>query len=235
MNEPSTHSELPPSSADKWFNCHAWRRLNHGIEDTTSAAAEEGTVAHAWLSDHLLGLRDLTDCDDPEMYDHLMMVADWIVTTAGEEGTTHAEDRVDFGSSFGFEGLTGTSDLVIDFPDKLIVADLKYGRGVVEVSDNKQLLCYLVGAVAKFGRRPIYKIAILQPRAWHRDGPTRSTTLTDEELQSFEAGLVLAIQGSYSNKAVATAGPWCQHYCKALSRCPAAAAKALDLFRSTPA
>lgn len=232
MNDQSSHSELPPSSADKWFNCHAWRRLTHDIEDTSSAAAEEGTRAHEWLADHLLKTRDLVNCDDPEMSDHLFMCVEWVQS---QEGTPQIEIKVDFGAAFGFADLTGTADLIFDHKDYLTVADLKYGRQVVEVHDNKQLMCYLVGAVHKFGRRDKYQLAILQPRAWHKDGLLRTTWVSDQELRQFETALGEAIKASYNPKTKATAGPWCQHYCKALGRCKTAAAKSLDLFRSTPA
>ena len=248
--EHPAHSELPPSSADKWFYCHAWRRLTHGVEDTSSAAAEEGTIAHAWMADHLMAQRDLVDCDDPEMADHLFMCVEWV---NAQDGDLYVETRVDYGSAFGFTGLTGTSDLIFVAEDHLTIADLKYGRMVVEVGEtllfgaedsddaaetrratNLQMLCYLVGAVEKFGPRPRYRLAILQPRAWHRDGPIRDAWLSHEELVTFKEKLAVAIKASYSPKAQACAGPWCRHYCKALSRCKEAAKLSLDLFRKNP-
>jgi len=63
---PESHSELPPSSSDKWINCHAWRRQVAGVEDVSSAAADEGTLAHDWLAEHLLGRRDLVTLDNEE-------------------------------------------------------------------------------------------------------------------------------------------------------------------------
>ena len=102
---PEEHSELPPSSADKWFHCHAWRRQVAGIEDTSSAAADEGTLAHEWLAEHLLGRRDLAKLDNEEMYDHLISVAEWVNDQPGE---LHVEVKLDFGAAFGFVDLTGT-------------------------------------------------------------------------------------------------------------------------------
>ncbi len=231
MTDQPAHSELPPSSADKWFHCHAWRRFTHGIEDTSSSAAIEGTKAHEWLADHLLGNRDLVDCDDPEMADLLFMCVDWI---EAQEGKRYVETRVDFGGAFGFIDLTGTADLIFVGPDEIHVADLKYGRQVVEVENNLQLMTYLVGAVHEFGSRPSYRISILQPRAWHANGSTRSWQISHKDFLEFSRALQEAIQGSYGFKAEPTAGPWCQHYCKALARCPAAAKMSLDAFRNHP-
>jgi hypothetical protein len=231
MTGPTSHSELPPSSADKWFNCYGWRRKVDGLPNPSSAAAEEGTLAHEWFADHLLGTRDLSDCPDDEMADHLLMCVDWVET---QSGIRHIEQRVDFGKPFGFEDLTGTSDLVLVHDDYLIVADLKYGKGVVEVEDNKQLLCYLVGAVNKHGRRPEYRLTILQPRAWHRHGLIRETRISNHYLLEFEHKLHNALKGSYNPRSELMAGPWCQHYCQAFGQCEAAAKKSLDVFRNTP-
>jgi hypothetical protein len=165
------------------------------------------------------------------MFDALMPCVEW---TKEQAGDLHVEQKVDFGDPFDFVGLTGTSDLIIVARDSITIADLKYGRGVVEVRDNTQLLIYLVGAVHKFGRRPSYTMAILQPRAWHCDGPIRTWTITDDELKAFEARLQTAIEGSYNPKSPLVPGDHCQHYCKALGRCKAAKKYSLDLFRRTP-
>ena len=223
-----SHSELPPSSADKWFHCHGWRRLNADIPNRSSAAADEGSLAHEWLANYLEGKADLADCEDPEMTDHLFMVAEWVQSVAGDR---YVEHRVDYGAPFGFVDLTGTSDLVFVTPGKITIADLKYGKHAVEAKDNLQMLCYLVGAVHAFGRRPTYSMCIAQPRSWHRDGPIRAVEITDDELRKFEAKLEVAIRGSYKNDAPATPGDWCRNYCDALGRCKAVAQQSINRFR----
>lgn len=227
-DEAPAHSELPPSSSDKWLVCHAWRRLTHGIEDSSSTAAEEGTLAHEWMAEHLLGNRDLADLDNKEMYDYLMSCIQWVEEQAGE---LHVETRLDYGAHFGYVDLTGTSDLVIVEEDRLTIGDLKYGLGVVEVPDNTQMLTYLVGAVHRFGRRDRYRLVILQPRPWHSLGPIREWELDDEALREFEATLEAAIAGNYNPKSEATPGPHCQHYCKALGRCKTIKRYSLARFR----
>jgi hypothetical protein len=227
--EEPAHSELPPSSADKWFHCHAWRRLTYGLEDTSSEAAKEGTLAHEWMAGALDGSRDLVELDNATMADHLFMCVEWINEQTFEE--KFIEHRVDFGAPFDFVDLTGTADVILAHPKHLTVADLKYGRGLVEVEDNFQLKTYLVGAVHRFGRRDRYRLVILQPRAYHDNGPIRETWVSDEELQEFEVQLEAAIAANYDPKSKPTAGAHCRHFCKALGRCPAAATKSLDLFR----
>jgi Protein of unknown function (DUF2800) len=228
---PDSHSELPPSSADKWFHCHAWRRQVVGIEDSGSAAADEGTLAHEWLAEHLLGRRDLAKLDNEEMFDYLMSCVEWIEQQPGEH---HIEQKVDFGEAFGFVDLTGTSDLILVHDDHITIGDLKYGRGVVEVEDNLQLLTYLVGAVHRFGQRPSYRLVILQPRAWHQDGPIREATISNEKFLEFREKLEKAIEGNYSHKSKHSVGPWCRKWCKGLATCPAAKKHSLSLLAQYP-
>lgn len=228
---PEEHSELPPSSADKWFHCHAWRRQVAGIEDTSSAAADEGTLAHEWLAEHLLSKRDIADLDNEEMADYLMSCIDWINEQPGER---HVEQKVDFGAAFGFVDLTGTSDLIFVHEDHLTVGDLKYGRVVVEVENNLQLLTYLVGAVHRFGQRPRYRLVILQPRAKHDNGPIREFTLTNDEFMEFRAKLEKAIEGNYNRLSKHTVGDHCRKWCKGLATCPAAKKHSLSLLAAFP-
>lgn len=232
LTDDQAHSELPPSSADKWFHCPAWRRLNVNLEDTTSEAAEEGTLAHDWFAQHLQGTKDLVDCDVESMYDHLMPCVEWVLAQPHDE--VLVETKVDFGDPFGYVDLTGTSDVILVHPKHLTVADLKYGRGLVEVEDNPQLMTYLVGAVHKHGRRPRYRLVILQPRAWHQAGGIREHWLDDIELQVFERELHRAIEANYNPRSKPKAGDYCRHFCKALGRCTAAAERSLLLFRETP-
>ena len=41
------HSILSPSGASRWMACTPSARLEEGFPDSTSDAAEEGTLAHA--------------------------------------------------------------------------------------------------------------------------------------------------------------------------------------------
>jgi hypothetical protein len=228
---PESHSELPPSSSDKWFHCHAWRRQVAGIEDETNAAAEEGTLAHEWLAEHLLTKRDIADLDNEEMADFLMSCVDWIMDQPGER---YVEQKVDFGAAFGFVDLTGTSDLILVTDDCITIGDLKYGRGLVEVEENLQLLTYLVGAVHRFGQRPTYRLVILQPRVKHDDGPIREFTIDNDKFLEFRAQLEKAIEGNYNPRSKHTVGPWCRKWCKGLGTCPAARRHSLELLAQFP-
>jgi hypothetical protein len=208
--------------------------MNRSIERKSSAAAEEGTQAHELLEDHLAGRKNLADQPNSEMVDHLWGCADWIQSQVEKrDGVLHCEVRVDFGEKFGFVDLTGTSDIVIVSEDSILIADLKYGFGQVEVQNNTQLLTYLVGAVHLFGPRPNYEIAVLQPRGHHPDGPIRTCYVTPEELTEFEDSLNRAITLNYNNGQLVV-GDHCRHYCPALGVCPAVAKASIERFKMTP-
>jgi hypothetical protein len=234
------HSDLPPSSADKWMMCFGWlatvrqHRARFG-RAPSSAAADEGTRAHEKMELHLqprsvLGTEGvpLTDADDE--YDDLLPCLEWVEQQPGE---LHLETRVDVGAQFGYVGLTGTMDIVLVEPDRITVADLKYGRGLVEVKGNHQLMNYLVGVVDRFGSRQEYRLVILQPRAWHPDGSIREHTVSHAELEVYKFDLENAIEANYRG-GQCNPGDHCRKYCEALSSCKAVAQVGRRRLAETP-
>ena len=233
--EEESHSELPPSSSDKWMECPAWFRLTRGLPNPSSAAADEGTHAHMLLSRHLKGESELRVNPDNDTYQNLMPIVEWVYEQADRpKAIVHSEVKVDYGDKHGYVGLTGTADVVIVDPEWLMVADLKYGRGLVEVGNNTQLMIYLVGAVEKFGPRPVYRLAILQPRGDHFEGPIRMVDVTPDELAAFDLKLQEAVRKSYQRDYPAVLGPHCRKFCLALAVCPAVAELSIQLFRDNP-
>jgi uncharacterized protein DUF2800 len=143
----------------------------------------------------------------------------------------------------------GTADAVIYFPaEKLLeVIDLKGGRGVkVEVTENKQLRTYAVGAVLANPGLDVERVrsTIVQPRMSHADGVIRSEEIHISDLMEWTAELkgamnrsadagkaYAAITGDISREEWAakylTAGDHCK-FCPAAGFCPALEKKALD-------
>lgn len=232
MSEPA-HSELPPSSSDKWTVCHGWLQANkpYRSKKGPSAAADEGTLAHSVLESLIKSRMASAPGSNPEILERMTALADAILA---QDGEIHPEIRVDFGEQFGFVDLFGTSDVVRITDDMLEIADLKYGRGVVEVEGNTQLMLYLSGAVRKFGARPMYRLTIYQPRAFHKDGYIRSVEVTPGQLEDFNLLLEKAIAGNYAPKPEFTPGDHCRNYCSAMGSCKAAAKHSIRLFLETP-
>lgn len=231
MADTASHSELPPSSADKWMVCGGWLRANRGLPDKTSDAADEGTIAHGFLRRHLQTGKPFSLSLSNELFEALSSTSEWI---RQQPGVVYPEAVVDYGQVFGYVGLTGTLDVAIVDDACLTIGDFKYGIGdVVEVVGNKQLLCYLVGAIQRFGHRPLYKLAIMQPRAYHPLGPIRVWTVTDQELKLFLKELEKSIKANYS-KGAYVVGPHCRHFCRALGSCKAVKEQALKWYKENP-
>lgn len=224
------HSELGPSASDKWMSCPAWRRFTVALpKQASSAAADEGTMAHAVLESVLSEKIKVVEHPDLDVTRHIQSVADWVYR---QKGVVHPEVEVDYGEEFGYVGLFGTSDIVIVHRSHLTVGDLKYGFGLVEVENNTQLMIYLVGSVAKFGKRKKYRLVILQPRGDHFKGPIREVWVTHAELEEFKLRLSQAIADSYSNKPPVV-GPHCRKYCAALAVCPGVKEQSIRMFKES--
>ncbi len=73
---------------------------------------------------------------------------------------------------------TGTADVIIIFPDRIIVIDLKYGRGVkVYAENNEQCRLYALGTLHDYGFLcdPTHIVMVIhQPRLEHLDEDTMS-------------------------------------------------------------
>ncbi len=166
---------------------------------------------------NLVGSKPLvvTPLGDEDEDEDLTPVLEWI---ADQPGQLYSETRIDFGQPYGFENLTGTGDLTWVEPHRLTIGDLKFGRGIVEVESNRQLMVYLAGAINRFGPRDEYRLVILQPRAWHEDGAIREYVVSHAEFLVFEFDLVEAIEANYGN-GKCHAGDHCRKFCPALGTC----------------
>lgn len=171
----SEHSPLGPSSASRWLACPASVRESMGIEDKASAAADEGTRAHAVAEQKLRNvLRGKTNAGrlgefsalaDPEMDEHTTAYVNYVADLANRDATVWVEERVDT----GIPGVWGTADaIVFDAVDEVLhVIDFKYGAGVfVDVEDNTQMKLYALGALSIEDLPYVSEVAlhVFQPR-----------------------------------------------------------------------
>lgn len=136
--------------------------------------------------------------------------------------------------------LFGTADCIAYHPGtgKLLIVDLKFGKGVaVEVKDNAQFLYYAAGSLSSSlidhiaalhgvgaGRVPLSSVEtiVVQPRAYHPDGPIRRATYTvDEVIDWTRTVLYPGVQrATTDNGQTLNAGEHCR-FCPALAQCPA--------------
>jgi len=132
--------------------------------------------------------------------------------------------------------LFGTADCVAYRPDTqhLMVVDLKFGRGVpVNVQGNTQLLYYGAGVAHPDSLAPFcaqaglvfsgvkdVDLVIVQPRAFHRDGPVRRASYTYAEVRDWSRTVLYSgvERAMADNGKTLRAGDHCR-WCPALPHC----------------
>ena len=171
-----SHALLSPSSAHRWLRCPASVNLEQHCENTSSAFADEGTVAHELAADMLsLGIGRGTYTVNgvehpvtPEMIDYVSEYTDYVRSLGG---TRFVEQSLDISEITTEVGAKGTADVVVLLDDELVVVDLKYGMGVrVDAEKNEQLSIYGYAAVCKYSLLSDFKkvrLVIVQPRLGH--------------------------------------------------------------------
>ena len=175
------------------------------------------------------GVKDLIDKEryfgiDEDMCEAVESVQDVVAKYyRPEEGDIiMLETRLDM--TFVHPKLFGTGDIIIykKRTRTLIVIDFKYGKGVaVDVLDNPQALTYAVGAVKLVDGVDHLILVIVQPRAYHVDGPVRDAEYSLMDLEMFEGHLRIKAAETDDPNAPRIAGEqckWCPaaHGCKTL-------------------
>lgn len=238
---PSDHALLSASGAHRWLNCTPSARLESDEPESTSAAAEQGTVAHA-LAEHKLrrvlkqrSKRPVSTWVDDEMEtltdDYVAFVQERISIAEDTcaDPQVLIEQRLDF--SHVVPGGFGTGDCVIIAEPKLQIIDLKYGQGVlVGAERNPQLMLYVLGALHTFG--DLYDIetvsvTIYQPRRANVDTWEISVAELEQWAESVvkpKAELAAAGGGEFCP------GSWYQ-FCKIAPTCRARAEANLTLAK----
>lgn len=229
------HALLSPSSAYRWMSCPGSVNLSRMFPDTTSAYAEEGTLAHAWAA-HFL------DPKQPEpkeslSSENLTFVQDYVAfverETAG--GIRRIEYPVSISEVTGEASAKGTIDCAALVNGTLKIIDLKFGKGVkVDAEHNLQLMIYAAGALPLFDildEIQSIELTIFQPRI----NNICSWKLTPKELEEFvnraRARAADAIGFINANPlplaALVPSSDACR-FCKAKAACPALQRKAAE-------
>ena len=236
---PGTHAALSPSSAKRWCMCSPSARLNQKFSDLFgdkgSEYAEEGTKAHA-LSELKLR-KENGEINDFSFTKQLELLGDipadmdrytndYVDTVLTElysarkidpNAQLFIEQRLDM--SEWIPECFGTSDAVIVSELGLVVADLKYGKGVPVVAEgNYQARIYAIGAYAAF--QDLYdfkhvKTMIIQPRL---DSVTEEILTIEELLQWAEEVIKPAAQLAWKGEGEFKSGDWCK-FCNVKAIC----------------
>lgn len=226
------HSVFSPSAAHRWLACPGSLLPHLEMPDTSGVDAKIGTVAHfvasEWLTKgkphHLLGTfinqEGLGVLVDEEMMDYVEQYVAWCGSL---EGDHRVEQRVDFSHLTPLDNQTGTADHFAMAPGKLIMSDLKYGRGVkVFAEDNPQLMIYALAIIEEwdwaYGFEEI-TLRICQPRL----GAFDSWTVSRIDLEVFGLRVSETTRWALEADAPRVAGPKQCTFCKLKPTCPAAA------------
>ena len=158
---------LSASGASRWLICTPSARLEEQFEETESAFADEGTLAHTlcelmlryrlkWISSKVFHM-GLLEVQAEELYDQTMMdwantYADYVMDkyrSASKGARIYLEQKLIL-EEYVPEGY-GTVDVAIVGDDLMEVIDFKYGKGVyVEAKENRQMMLYAIGAYREF-------------------------------------------------------------------------------------
>lgn len=240
------HSNLGPSSAERWFSCPGSVSATIGLPSSKSYAAAEGTVAHELCEEFVTGKMSgkalaakegrvtqqegfevlVTD----EMIEAVIAYKDLIDSDTKREKASLGQAEVRVIASSISKKLYGTSDyILIASGRKLVVYDFKYGKKAVNPEKNKQMAIYaiatidtLLGGAENFDGE--IELVIVQPRAGKK--MVRRWAVPALWLGEFTEELRAAVLATEDPLAPRKIGSWC-FWCSYEPQCPEAHQKRL--------
>ncbi|QPB11468.1 exonuclease [Providencia phage Kokobel1] len=254
--EDDGHSIFAPSYSATWMLCPGALVPSVLEDDDAGYEAAEGTVAHEiaeeWLrsgkrpDQYLNTIRQYREngkeFDIPitfEMFDYLREYVEMCQENGGDHfvetkvwftdlmpiGNPDADDE----KPIKFIKQGGTCDHAACVPGRLIITDLKYGQNIfVSTKDNTQLKLYAYGFFAQFDSKYHFEeieIRICQPRKRNYG----RFKMTREELIAFGERVKKAAREAWQIDAPRRPSEKACEWCKISYKCPANAARILDL------
>lgn len=241
------HAKLSASGAELWINCPGSVHMAELYLETTSPAAEEGTLAHALAETMIKVARDnsgpmtqtelVVERDNVNAFysvhkdlggsfDDMKRILEPYVDFVLEEFEAirkkdpAAELMTEQRVDFSdiVPGGFGTSDVVIIGDDTCEVIDLKYGKGVpISAIANPQIRLYTYGTMSAFDLSYDFSRVKMVIYQPRLDSVT-SEELTADDLRSWgKAVIAPAAKRALSKNPKYNPGPWCKSHF-----CPAA-------------
>lgn len=235
------HSILAPSAAHIWGKpggCTGYVLMSQVFPDVEGPEAIEGERVHefakAFVDAYAYGGITVDGQGiSSEGQEAARLYVDDIVAVMGKHplssnDVTFGTEVQVFVSSIN-DLCFGTLDCFLydQYTRKLFIWDFKFGHGVVEVFKNWQMICYAAGLFDELpidgheDQRTTVHFRIVQPRAFHRDGPIREWSVPAwklrEEIHELRQNAAIAL----GNESVTRSGNHCR-YCSARHSCRAA-------------
>ncbi len=255
---PRAHAKLSASGFKKWATCTMSAWMEESIPEEDSDFSREGTCAHGvaelrltqWLNPNLNHpLESSVDGYDEffnaEFSAYVQDFVDYCIDRVEQAQKEHGdanvvvllEQRLDF-SPWVPEGF-GTGDVVIITPGKVLVIDLKFGKGIrVEGRGNGQLRLYGLGAYHMYHLLYDFdqvEVVVHQPRLGNVGGDTIPVRGPDGILEWAEqvvrprAAIAWAgLHGDFSEARFAPGAHCSEAFCKARFTCSARARYMLE-------
>jgi hypothetical protein len=229
------HSPLGASGAERWMNCAGSVALLSHLqlpESDESEYASLGTAAHEMASRclikdgmdawELIGEKSLEngiefdDAMSAAVQDYLDHCRELMALRAPDT-QVYIEYPI---SSPVHKDFYGTMDFAVVTADTLYIRDYKHGEGIaVDAEENPQLMYYAWGLIEKLDWLGPVDLGIVQPRAFHHDGPIRTWQTTGVNISNWvRSKLVPAMVATEFDKDL-NPGPWCR-FCPAKLVCP---------------
>lgn len=193
------HALLSPSSSGIWLKCPANPKYSQKGEYKVGIPAATGTLIHQMaemkqkgnlenttLEGYWLGkvekVEDFEITVDRDMIKCAEVYVDYVAERVKDlDGKLLVEEQVSLEEISS--SCWGTADALILSKQRIAVIDLKSGKWPVDVKNNTQLMIYALGALSRYGNEDTtMEITIVQPRAWHRDGPIRTWDISAVDL-----------------------------------------------------
>lgn len=224
------HSLLGASGAERWMNCPGSVELLSKLELPTTDEPDyrtEGTATHeaaafclqndleAWeaIGERFNGLEFTA-----EMSEAVQVYLDEVRPLMAGADQVFIEQHIE--APEVHKQYYGTVDFAAVHGRKLACRDYKNGAGVVvEVENNPQLKYYAWGICRICPAVEEIELGIVQPNAFHPEGPVRTWTLTRAELQAWIENELKPAMVRATMERSFDAGKWCR-FCPAKLVCP---------------
>lgn len=253
MSKAKLHSRMPPSAAERTYNCPGWIKLAERIDavDHSSDAATEGTLAHHagfigitqtpnlnyYVNHKLPPDEDYEGLDKKitqEMAEYVQGYVDYVINCTNAMRDTYGEALLVAHYEKRVHALDlhkdahGTPDAVVGAQfNELHIIDLKYGVAPVSANHNMQLLTYAGYAIEEYGDFNKVCLHIYQPRIKRKNPVSRSNT-NSRYVKKFLKKMIQKMNVADKGTKKYKAGSWC-FFCPCRSNaCPEHAKKQLD-------